>query len=233
MRPHDPLTRLRAANPVRSAPRDAVDHDRVLERASDVPPDRPSSRRRRARWPAALLAAMVALAGAGGALAASGVGLPWISGDPPLQGTIPSSIEVLPLRVADPAGGPPWALRAYRTDRGAACLEVGRISGRRFDRVANAIGCTRLPPRSQPAPAPFSGTGGATITLDGSPVASSDASTDAANLRTIAYGTPNGLNSAYLVVLPGDVPSHRLQAIEPCERRDGRLVAAVAGRCPG
>lgn len=230
MRPDDALTRLRAANPVCSAPRHAVDHEQVLAQASNTPPAR--TRRRRARWPAGLVAAVVALVGAGGALAASGVRLPWISGDPPLQGTIRSSIEVLPLRVADPTGGPPWALRAYRTDRGAACLEVGRIAGRRFDRVANAIGCTSLPPQSQPAPAPFSGTGEATITLDGSPVASSDASTDPANLRTVAYGTPNGLDSAYLVVLVGDAPSHRLQAIKPCQRQNGRLIAAVAGRCP-
>lgn len=39
-----------------------------------------------------------------------------------------ASSELLPLRVADPAGGPPWALRTVRTTRGDVCLQVGRLA---------------------------------------------------------------------------------------------------------
>jgi hypothetical protein len=40
---------------------------------------------------------------------------------------INGTVHVLPLRVQDPAGGPPWGLRMLRTTRGLACLQVGRI----------------------------------------------------------------------------------------------------------
>lgn len=72
------------------------------------------------------------------------------------------------------------------------------------------------------------------LSVDGRPVDPPWAREPAARpgLRTVAYGAPHGLDSAYLVVLPGDVPSHQLRAINPCERQSGRLVAAVTGRCP-
>jgi hypothetical protein len=38
--------------------------------------------------------------------------------------------------VADPAGGLEWALRAYTSISGGACVEVGRLSGERFGQVA-------------------------------------------------------------------------------------------------
>ena len=40
---------------------------------------------------------------------------------------IPASINVLSLRVLDPAGGPPWGLRELKTTRGLMCVQVGRI----------------------------------------------------------------------------------------------------------
>lgn len=40
---------------------------------------------------------------------------------------IPSTVKLLPIRVPDPAGGPPWGLRLMQTTRGATCLEVGRV----------------------------------------------------------------------------------------------------------
>jgi hypothetical protein len=40
---------------------------------------------------------------------------------------IPSSVKLLPLRVADPGGGPPWGLRILRTTRGLTCLQIGRV----------------------------------------------------------------------------------------------------------
>ncbi len=44
------------------------------------------------------------------------------------EGTvIASSVHLLPLRVPDPAGGPPWGLRVARTSRGLLCVEPGRV----------------------------------------------------------------------------------------------------------
>jgi hypothetical protein len=40
---------------------------------------------------------------------------------------LPASITLLPLRVPDPAGGPPWGLRELKTTRGLMCVQVGRI----------------------------------------------------------------------------------------------------------
>lgn len=41
---------------------------------------------------------------------------------------IKSSIQLLPLRTADPAGGPPWGMRIERTTRGVVCVQVGRVA---------------------------------------------------------------------------------------------------------
>jgi len=38
------------------------------------------------------------------------------------------SMEVLALRVPDPAGGPPWGLGVFETTRGVACPVTGRVS---------------------------------------------------------------------------------------------------------
>ena len=40
-----------------------------------------------------------------------------------------STARLLPLRVPDPAGGPPWGLRMVTTSRGLACLQLGRVVG--------------------------------------------------------------------------------------------------------
>ncbi|HEY4451328.1 MAG TPA: hypothetical protein VGN13_07010 [Solirubrobacteraceae bacterium] len=45
---------------------------------------------------------------------------------------IPGSARLLALRVADPAGGPPWGLRTIRTTRGLICVQLGRIVGDRI-----------------------------------------------------------------------------------------------------
>lgn len=45
---------------------------------------------------------------------------------------IPASLALLSLRVADPAGGPPWGLRELRTTRGLMCVQVGRVVGGRL-----------------------------------------------------------------------------------------------------
>lgn len=236
MRSDDVLERLRAANPARTVPLDAVDHDQVLSQAKRAGRQEARTRRRRAGWPVALVGLLLALGGAGGALATSGVSLPLLSQDKPLEGAVSSSIRVLGLRVADPAGGAPWGLRIYRTARGD-CLEIGRIRKGGFDRAYDVVGCSGPNPGAPP-PSPgsyYGGTMKGTISVDGS---RSDHTRRAgrpgagSGVRTVAYGTPKGPDSVYLVVLAGDVPSHQLRAISPCQRQGGRLVAAVAGRCP-
>jgi hypothetical protein len=75
------------------------------------------------------------LAATGSALAASGVfqtGAPVAPEVTPVAtvndgAPIPSSAQLLPLRVADPDGGPPWGLRTIKTTRGLVCVQVGRI----------------------------------------------------------------------------------------------------------
>jgi hypothetical protein len=40
----------------------------------------------------------------------------------------PATAKLLPLHVADPAGGLAWGLRTVRTTRGDVCLQVGRLT---------------------------------------------------------------------------------------------------------
>lgn len=111
---------------------------------------------RRRRWRRApVIACIAGLAVAGGALAGTGVlpiGSPLDEPPPPvLPGDSPVLVEgqtrVLALRVPDPAGGPPWALRVFRTDRGASCLQVGQVYRGRFGTVtADAAGVQTFRP---------------------------------------------------------------------------------------
>ena len=39
----------------------------------------------------------------------------------------PGESRMLPIRVADPQGGPPWGLRLVRTTRGDTCVQLGRV----------------------------------------------------------------------------------------------------------
>jgi hypothetical protein len=40
---------------------------------------------------------------------------------------LPKDGRLLPIRVADPAGGPPWGVRLVKTTRGETCIQVGRV----------------------------------------------------------------------------------------------------------
>jgi hypothetical protein len=40
---------------------------------------------------------------------------------------LPKTARLAPLRVADPAGGLPWGVRAVTTTRGLGCVQVGRV----------------------------------------------------------------------------------------------------------
>ncbi|HEY7933683.1 MAG TPA: hypothetical protein VID48_07645 [Solirubrobacteraceae bacterium] len=82
----------------------------------------------------AIVAALLALAGASIALAASGL----LNGSAvkprgPLnprafQGIpAPGGSRLLSLRVADPQGGPVWSMRIVHTTRGEVCVQVGRL----------------------------------------------------------------------------------------------------------
>jgi hypothetical protein len=63
---------------------------------------------------------------------------------------VAGSARVLALRVEDPRGGPPWGLRVSRTNRSAACVEVGRIDGASFTpaKVPVAPGATLMGSRA-------------------------------------------------------------------------------------
>ena len=87
------------------------------------------------RWRPLALIAVLVLGGTTVALAAAGVFQtgtpvgPYIGAQPnAFEGVaVPGSLRLLSLRVADPAGGPPWVLRALRTTRGLECVELGRL----------------------------------------------------------------------------------------------------------
>lgn len=68
---------------------------------------------------------LVALAGPGGQPPAP-------SDATPDSGVQVASVQLLPLLVADPQGGPPWGMRLLRTTRGWTCVQVGRVAAGHF-----------------------------------------------------------------------------------------------------
>lgn len=104
--------------------------------------ERSTQERRRRGWRrrgrvvvAAALGALV-LAGAGGSALLLTPGAPVspafvlpANPDTGFGQPLPASLELLPMRVADPEGGPPWAMRVIRTTRGLVCLQAGREVG--------------------------------------------------------------------------------------------------------
>jgi hypothetical protein len=112
------------------------DLERAWREAEAAPPGRV---RRGAPLRPSLVAALVLLALllAAAALAASGL----LGGGAPLKpprGTSrdphsglgvsrAGSAQVLPVALADPAGGPPWGIRYVTTSRGLGCLQAGRL----------------------------------------------------------------------------------------------------------
>ena len=92
---------------------------------------------RRRSWRAPVLGLVAALVVTGGALAATGtipIG-PFHESNDPLSkpradrgaGVRAGPAKTLALRVADPAGGPPWTLRVFEASRGAGCVQVGQV----------------------------------------------------------------------------------------------------------
>jgi hypothetical protein len=84
---------------------------------------------------APLFAAIVVLAGAAIAAAATGI----LTGSPvpsrpsvPRTGSgvpAPGGSELLALRAGDPEGGLPWGMRVVHTTRGLTCVQAGRLQG--------------------------------------------------------------------------------------------------------
>ncbi len=104
-----------------------------IEQTSQSPRARRSWRRRGVVMPIAVGALVLAAASAGGALLlASGkpVDPAFVLPATPETGLgepVGASLELLPMRVADPVGGPPWGMRVIRTTRGLLCLQAGRV----------------------------------------------------------------------------------------------------------
>ena len=142
---------LARARPILPELRDGLVTARRRRRRRPVPGDR--------AWPCGTLLATA------GALAATGViGI----GDPvepalrqPRSARAASGVpsdgaaRLLPLRVADPDGGPPWGLRLAPTSRGMTCLQIGRVvderlgvigSDGRFHRAPAAAAATGMAP---------------------------------------------------------------------------------------
>ena len=139
--------RLRAARPSAETPTPSLAS--VLERIarseaagppSGAPGQAPALQQRRSRhwWrrgrflvPA--VAAALVLVGAGGvALLEQGSPLPaaYVLPANPETGLgrpEAASLTPLPIRVADPEGGPSWAMRVIHTTRGLVCLQAGRL----------------------------------------------------------------------------------------------------------
>jgi hypothetical protein len=51
--------------------------------------------------------------------------------DAPSRQDASRTSRLVPLRVADPAGGPPWGIRLFRMPNDLACVQVGRVVGDR------------------------------------------------------------------------------------------------------
>ena len=92
--------------------------------------------RLRLRRSRALVVVLVGLVVAGPAVAAVTLlqnGSPVRPGVPLTPGAfngvaLKSGAQLLPLRVPDPASGPPWGLKLIRTTRGLLCVQVGRVA---------------------------------------------------------------------------------------------------------
>ena len=89
---------------------------------------------RRTRVVVPAIAAVVVLAGAGGGALLLEQGTPLqaaylLPANPETGLGRPeaASLAPLPMRVADPDGGPPWVMRVIRTTRGLECLQGGRL----------------------------------------------------------------------------------------------------------
>lgn len=126
--------RLRAARPTTEVPcPPASILVKRIEEAGREPQPRRRSRRGGLALPVAIGVLVLAAASAGAALLFSSgeaVAPAFVLPATPAEGLgepVPGSLALLPMRVADPEGGPPWGMRVIRTSRGLLCLQAGRV----------------------------------------------------------------------------------------------------------
>jgi hypothetical protein len=109
----------------------------LIEATSAPQPGRGRRRTRRRAIPASTVAALAALLVASAvALAVTGTfntGSAVRAPERPVAsvgaGVAQRGTRLLPMRVADPAGGLPWGMRIVHTTRGLGCLQLGRVNG--------------------------------------------------------------------------------------------------------
>jgi hypothetical protein len=126
--------RLRAARLVTEVPCPPVSTlVRRIEQAAQEPQPRRWSHRGGLALPVAIGALVVGAASAGAALLLSSgeaVAPAFVLPATPVAGLgepVPQTLALLPMRVADPEGGPPWGMRVIHTTRGLLCLQAGRV----------------------------------------------------------------------------------------------------------
>lgn len=142
---HDLERQLASAVDAGAAADSAAPVDRGLadapSRASATPHE--GRRRRRPSAGRVLVALLIAGGVTTGALAATGAlrvvkeaEAPYFPMVSDVGAGVPSSpVRVLPLRVRDPQGGPPWVIRTFTTNRGAACAQAGQWYRGRFGKL--------------------------------------------------------------------------------------------------
>jgi hypothetical protein len=127
--------RLRAARPeIEASPPPFTALVARIEQATDATRPKPRRWWQRSRTAIPVALAAVVLAGAGGSalLLTEGKPLPpaFVLPANPNTGLgepVAASLALLPMRVADPEGGPPWGMRVIQTTRGLVCLQGGRV----------------------------------------------------------------------------------------------------------
>jgi hypothetical protein len=109
----------------------------LIDAASAERPERTRRAARHRTLPVSAAAAVLALLVASAvALAVTGTFSTGSAVRPPVRpvasagaGVATRGTYLLPIRVADPAGGLPWGMRVVYTTRGLVCVQVGRIDG--------------------------------------------------------------------------------------------------------
>ena len=113
----------------------------------------PRRSRRRGRTLALAIAAACGVAAAASwaasTLLSTGSPVPYQRGAPiagVAQGAaIPGTVRLLADDVPDPAGGPPWGLRYWETDRKYACVQVGRVYDGKLGQISRGKVFHELP----------------------------------------------------------------------------------------